>query len=230
MGGRVPYVQPTHGHRSGIEPVLLAASIPARAGNLVLEGGAGAGAALLCLAARVPGVRGLGIEIEPAPLACAETNKRDYPDLRFVGGDLLQTVFEERFDHAMANPPWHPPGTASPDMGRERARRASGAVFTDWAAALAAPLRHRGTLTFVLPAAALPAAIAGMTAAGCGSQSIFPFWPRPGKDAKLALLRAIKGGRGPCRVRAGLVLHEADGSFTQAAHAILRDGAALNFV
>ena len=45
LGGRVPYVQPTHGHRSGIEPVLLAASIPARAGHMVLEGGAGAGAA-----------------------------------------------------------------------------------------------------------------------------------------------------------------------------------------
>ena len=56
LGGRVSYAQPREGFRSGIEPVLLAAAIPARPGEHVLEGGSGAGAALLCLAARVPGL------------------------------------------------------------------------------------------------------------------------------------------------------------------------------
>ena len=64
LGGRVPYCQPAQGHRSGIEPVLLAASIPARAGARVLEGGSGAGAGLLCLAARVPDISGLGLEVD----------------------------------------------------------------------------------------------------------------------------------------------------------------------
>ena len=74
LDGRVRYVQPRHGFRSGIEPVLLAAAVPARAGDRVLEGGSGAGAALLCLAARVPGVRGLGIEQDPALVTLAKRN------------------------------------------------------------------------------------------------------------------------------------------------------------
>ena len=41
LDGRVRYAQPAKGFRSGIEPVLLAASIPARAGQRVLEGGTG---------------------------------------------------------------------------------------------------------------------------------------------------------------------------------------------
>ena len=229
LDGRVPYCQPTRGHRSGIEPVLLAASIPARPGARVLEGGSGAGAGLLCLAARVPGVVGLGLELEPAPLACARLNANALPGLRFEQADLTTTPISGRFDHAMANPPWHPPGTPSPDVGRELARRATASVFADWARALAAPLRHHGSLTFVLPAAALATGLAAFAAAGCGSPILFPLWPRAGREAKLLLLRAIKGGKGPCRILAGLVLHQADGSFTPAAQAVLRDGHALSF-
>ena len=233
LGGRVVYRQPAAGHRSGIEPVFLAASVQARPGARVLEGGSGAGAGLLCLAARVPDLIGVGVEIAPEPLACAEANAlaNQATGVRFVAGDLTDTALDlgaaTRFDHAIANPPWHPPGTTSPDSGRELARRAPPGVFALWAAALAARLRHRGSLTLVFPAAALPEALAAISAAGCGSPAIFPLWPKPGLSAKLMLLRAIKGGRGPCQLLAGLVLHEPDGQFTPSAEAILRHGAAL---
>lgn len=235
LGGLVRYCQPAIGHRSGIEPVLLAASVAARPGARVLEGGSGAGAGLLCLAARIPNLVGVGVEIAPEPLACAEANARanQAASIRFIAGDLTDKGLDfgqvARFDHAIANPPWHPPGTASPDAGRELARRAPHAVFALWAAALAARLRHHGSLTLIFPAAALPEALAAVTSADCGSPAIFPLWPKQGQPAKLALLRAIKGGRGPCRLLAGLVLHEADGRFTPTAEGILRHGAALSW-
>jgi tRNA1(Val) A37 N6-methylase TrmN6 len=42
------------------------------------------------------------------------------------------------------------------------------------------------------------------------------------------VLRARKGARGPAKILPGLMLHEADGRFTEAAEAILRDAAPLN--
>ena len=60
LGGRVLLRQPAQGYRVAIDPVLLAAAAPARAGDLVLDVGCGVGAAALCLAARVPGVRAVG--------------------------------------------------------------------------------------------------------------------------------------------------------------------------
>jgi tRNA1(Val) A37 N6-methylase TrmN6 len=57
---------------------------------------------------------------------------------------------------------------------------------------------------------------------------LLPLWPRAGVQAKRVLLRARKGARSPARVLPGLVLHEADGRFTAAAEAILRDATALN--
>src|SRR5438094_893292 len=62
LGGRVSYAQPRHGLRATIDPILLAAAIPAQPGEQVLEGGAGAGAAILCLAARVSGMTGVGVD------------------------------------------------------------------------------------------------------------------------------------------------------------------------
>ena len=57
--------QPKLGHRTGIEPVLLAAFVPARAGDSVLEGGTGSGAGLLCLTVRVADLRAVGVERDP---------------------------------------------------------------------------------------------------------------------------------------------------------------------
>ncbi len=74
LGGRLIYRQTQAGYRTGIEPVLLAASIPVRPGERVAEGGTGAGAGLLCLAARVPGLVGLGLEIDPGLVEAARGN------------------------------------------------------------------------------------------------------------------------------------------------------------
>jgi tRNA1(Val) A37 N6-methylase TrmN6 len=232
LGGRVRHAQLATGHRTGIEPVLLAASIPARPGERVLEGGTGSGAALLCLAARVPGVTGVGVEREAtvAEMARGNVAANDVAGLTILAGDLAQSPWQGAFDHAFANPPWHEPaGTASPDAGRQAARRAECGLFALWAQRLAAPLRHRGTLSFVVAAAALPACLDAFATAGCGSVAVLPLWPRVGVAAKLLLLRGVRGGRSPFRLLPGLVLHEESGAFTAAAASVLRDGAALPF-
>ncbi len=232
LGGRVRHVQPGDGHRSALEPVLLAASIPARTGQRVLEGGSASGAGLLCLAARVPGVTGVGIERDPDLVVLARGNAAAsvLSGLDFVAGDLTALPLAGPFDHAFANPPWHhPAGTASPDRRQEVARRAAPGLLAAWAARLAAPLRHRGTLTLALPAALLPEGLAALAAARCGSPSVLPLWPKAGRAARLILLRGVRGGRAPCAVLPGLVLHRPDGSYTEAAAAILRDAAPLPF-
>src|SRR5712671_2631554 len=92
LGGRLVYRQPVSGFRSGIEPILLAASIPARAGEHVLEAGTGAGAALLCLTARVPGVHATGVEMDMtmAELAAANAKANGFSDINIVA-DRIET-------------------------------------------------------------------------------------------------------------------------------------------
>jgi tRNA1Val (adenine37-N6)-methyltransferase len=230
LDGRVWYVQPKHGFRSGIEPVLLAAAVPARAGERVLEGGSGAGAGLLCLAARVPGLTGVGVERDAALAVLAGRNAlaNGWPGITFVPDDLGAVGRLGVFDHAFANPPYHDSeGTRSPVPARDSAKRAESGLFVKWASCLAAGLRHRGTLTFVLPAAALPQGLAALVAARCPARAVLPLWPRAGQAAKLVLVQGVKNGRSPLRLLAGLVLHEHTGGFTQAADSVLRRAGAL---
>ena len=230
LGGRVSYTQPAEGYRSGIEPVLLAAAVPARLGERVLEGGAGAGAALLCLAARVPGLHGVGVEREAVLVTLAEQNAiaNRQPDVRFIGADMATFSDVGWFDHAMANPPYHAPaGTASPVPARQAAKRGHPGLVAMWAAVLARHLRPRGTLTFILASAILPAAMTALADADCPPVALLPLWPKSGRPAKLVLLQGAKGSRSPLRVLPGLVLHEPDGAFTPQAEAILRHGQVL---
>lgn len=230
LGGRVAYRQMLRGHRSGLEPVLMAACVPARPGQRVLEGGTGAGAGLLCLAARVSPLAGVGIELDPALAALARRNlaANGATGLEVLAADLTETAAPagDGFHHAFANPPWHA-GTASPDAARDVARRATPGLLSHWVAALCRGLRHRGSVTLALPAAALAEAASALRHSGCGGIAVLPLWPRQGVAARLVIVQGALGSRAGSTLHPGLVLHEADGRFTPQADAILRDGAAL---
>ncbi len=232
LGGRLSYRQFRHGYRTGIEPVLLAAAIPARPRERVLEAGCGAGAGLMCLCARVTDLEGVGIEADPATAALARRN--------WTANGLSGLLLHEarlpalpadigRFDHVFANPPWHrATATASPDPRRDLARRAPVVGLDDWIAPLARLLRPGGSLTLILPAALYAEASAAMVgAAGLGAIILVPFWPKAGVHAKIILLQGRAGARADAAVHPGLVLHHAGGSFTDAAERILRGAEAL---
>ena len=230
LGGRVIYRQPKHGYRTGIEPVLMAASVAAEPGMRVLEAGTGAGAGLLCLLARVPGAAATGVErdVDLAALARANLAANGMGDGTVETADLLTLPSVPAFDHAMANPPWHETrSTSSPDALRDTAKRARPGLLAEWAAALARHVRPGGSVTFILPAGSVGEAIAVLLGLSCGDLALFPLWPRAGQEARLVLVRAVKAARGPCRILPGLVLHAEQG-FTAAARSILWDGAPLD--
>ena len=227
LGGRVVYAQPAVGFRTGIEPVLLAASIPARAGQRVLEAGTGAGAGLLCLTARVPDLSATGVERDGALAELARGNvAANGAPAKIVTGDIAGLV-PGGYDHAFANPPWHPvDATRSPDALRDAAKRSRPALLATWAAALAGAVRPGGSVTLIVPAASHVAALSALADQRCGGLTLAALWPKAGRPAKIVVVQGVKGSRAPARVAAGLALHQPSGVFTQEADAILRHGAA----
>ncbi|WP_337876533.1 methyltransferase [Elioraea sp.] len=237
MGGRVRLRQPRRGFRAAIDPVLLAAAVPAREGERVLEAGTGTGAAALCLLARVPSLQVIGLERDPdaAALACANAalNGVDHR-FRVIVGDIAAVAAARAVAahgacvHAMANPPFHVAGTPSPLAARRIAGHESAeATLAVWIAAMARRLVQRGTLTLILPPARLPDAIAACAAARIGSLSLLPLWSHEGEAARRVILQGVKEGRGPCRILAGLVLHRRSGGYTSAAERILKEAERL---
>ncbi|HEX6141663.1 MAG TPA: methyltransferase [Geminicoccaceae bacterium] len=235
LGGRLSLVQPADGYRVAIDPVLLAAAVPATPGERVLDAGVGTGAASLCLAARQDEVQIVGLERERDLHRLAVLNARENGFERRIDlmvGDLMRPpprLTGASFDHVMTNPPFLDAANATPPSGpRARAHVEDAPGLEPWLMACLRMLRPGGRLTLVHRADRLGDALAALCGR-LGDLVVFPLWPRAAdRPAKRILIQGRKGGRGPLRLARGLVLHEADGSYTGPAHAILYRGAPLH--
>lgn len=239
LGGRLRILQPKRGYRAGVDPVLLAASVPAREGQSVLDLGCGAGVAALCLGRRVRGLALTGLEVQAAYADLARRNGA-LNDLTFevVTGDLSDmppTLKDRQFDHVIANPPYfeRAASCAAADPGREMAL-GEGTPLAEWLKQAARRCAPGGYVTVIQRAARMPELLAGATR-HLGSLEILPLIPRKGRAARLILMRARKGGRAAFRLHDGWVLHEGgahDGdreNYTTATACILRNGHPLPF-
>ncbi|SMP29509.1 tRNA1(Val) (adenine(37)-N6)-methyltransferase [Shimia sagamensis] len=239
LNGLVTLWQPKDGYRAGVDPVLLAATIPAKAGARVLELGSGAGAAFLCLAKRVPNLVVHAVELQPDYAALAHRNaKENGVDATIWEADLAALPIELRqmqFDHVFANPPYfdRAASTAAQDAGRDVAMGEDTPLDT-WVEVAAKRLAAKGTATFVHRAERLLDLLSAMQGV-LGSVQVMPLQPRVGRDANLVLVRGVKGGRAAFRLHAPVRMHEGDvhtrdgESYTDQIRAVLRDGAALSF-
>lgn len=241
LGSRLQMLQPAKGYRAGLDAVLLAASIPARKGERVLEAGSGVGVASLCLASRVAGLDVCGLELQPDLVRIARENaRRNALQARatFIEGDIGQQVRDlvtqglepQSWDHVFANPPYHDPASAAlpPDAGKAQAHVTLGSELGDWVRFACTMVKPKGTVSFVHRADALASLLAALEG-HVGGIEIFPLWPAQGKPASRVILRGIRGSRAPLMLRPGLVLHGRDGRFTERADDILRNAAALIF-
>ena len=241
LGGRVRLFQPVRGYRAAIDPVVLAAAVPAGPGQSVLDVGIGAGAAALCLATRVEGVRVTGVERQRDLVRLARRNAgiNDLADrVDVMVGDLVRPpvrLAPGTYDHVMANPPFIEAGRGNPpaDAGKAAATVESGAALADWLRFCLLMVRPRGSVVLILRADRLDAALGGL-GGRLGGIVVFPLWPGPAsasgagnKPAKRVIVAGRKGVATPLSLAPGLVLHGAGGEFTAEADAVLRRGAAL---
>ncbi|HEV2337158.1 MAG TPA: methyltransferase [Stellaceae bacterium] len=234
LGGRVRLKQPADGARAAIDPVFLAAAVPAEPLQLVLDVGCGSGAATLCLAARVPQCRVIGFELQRDLVRLTSDNaalNAMSARVSAVAGDLLQPpprLSPGMFDHVMVNPPFIAEGRGTPAANPAKALATieAGANLADWVRFALAMVRGKGTVTFVYRADRIDALLAQLSSRA-GEITIFPLWPAAGRAASRVLVRARKQVATPARLLPGLILHDADGRFTAVADAVLRDAEAL---
>ncbi|EME68554.1 O-methyltransferase [Paramagnetospirillum caucaseum] len=234
LGGRVRLIQPRDGYRAAIDPVLLAAAVPARPGERVLDLGCGVGAAALCLLARCPEAVVDGLEVQPSLAGLGERNAAlNAVEERFAvhrGDAAAPPAGLGGFDHVMTNPPFFEAGSGTPAANASRAMaHAEGELdLVGWIKAAVKMLRPKGRLTLIHRAERLGDILAALRGRGVGDVTVLPLWPKAGRAAGRVIVSARQGVRSPLRLLPGLVLHGTGGEYTPQAEAVLRGGAALD--
>ena len=246
LGGQITLRQHAAGYRVAIDPVLLAASVPAGESDTVLDVGTGVGAAMLCLARRVAGVKITGVEVQRDLVHLAAENIAGNGLAGRVDamvGDLQRPpprLVPRSFDHVMANPPYFEAGRVRASGKDEKATaniEGSGGIGA-WVNYCLSMVRPGGTITMIHRTDRL-AELLALLGDKSGDVIIFPLWSHnpfelndDAEDqapvaAKRVIVQALAGSRGPLRLSAGLVLHKNNGDNTPAADAILRHVGAL---
>lgn len=221
--------QPTEGFRAGLDAVMLAAAVPAKPGERVLELGSGVGTAALCLAATVM-CSVTGVEIDRASVLLARKNALANglaERARFVHGNATTSPREirEEFAHVFSNPPFHDSdGSASPNMDRRRAMQ-DWAGLGAWITAGLRRTRSGGTFTMIIRADRLAVVLGRVLD---NQVTIFPLWPRKEKSPKRVIVRIRKERGVGFTLLPGLSLHSKSGKYTREAEAVLRGRSRLD--
>jgi tRNA1(Val) A37 N6-methylase TrmN6 len=218
LGGQLRLRQPKSGHRAGRDAMLLAAATPARAGDRVVDLGAGVGAAGLAVAKRVAGVKLVLVEIDAALAALARGNAAANAIAADVivldvtseaGAFAAAGLAPDSVDVVLMNPPFNDPTRhrVSPDRGREIAHVASAATLESWIHAGRRILKSGGVLSLIWRADGLAEVLAALDR-GFGSLKILPVHGDPKTPAIRVLIGAIKGGKAPVQIHAALMLND----------------------
>lgn len=233
LDGRLILLQPKDGFRVSIDPVFLAACVPVKSGDRVLDVGTGTGAAALSLLVREPWAWVTGIDIQAKVIALAQRSaarNRLVERANFVAGDIASDKVQDvvgLHDHVMSNPPFFAQGSGQVPKNKARALATveSTANLSTWIEFMASSLRDGGTVTLV-HRAEREAEIFDLLRQNCGGLHALELIPREDDDSgKLIVVQAIKGGGDAKVARSEMVLHKSDGEYTDEALAILRDAA-----
>jgi tRNA1(Val) A37 N6-methylase TrmN6 len=239
LGGRLILRQPQRGHRVGHDAILLAAATEAQPDELAVDLGAGVGAAGLALAARVPELGVVLVELDGELAQLAEENiqinalgERVRAVVLDVGARAsafaaagLQAGVARR---VLMNPPFNDArGNPSPDDARRLAHAAPPETLAIWLRCAFRLLCRHGVLTLLWRADGLGRVLTGL-ADGFGATTVLPIYPRPDRPAIRVVVRAVKESRAPLCLLPGLVLCDAAGQSTPAADAILRGAATVS--
>lgn len=238
LRGRVKLLQPKTGFHASMDTVFLAAAVAVKDRWQVLDAGCGVGSAGLCVTSRNSNIylTGLDIQRELVDIALQNAALNGLSDrIRFFQGAIPteKTIETNYFNSVFSNPPYQEGGThlASPDSikAMSHGEEASDITLEKWCKYLHSKLKNGGYLTMIHRADRLDDLLMALgRKRWFGSFVVYPLYPHAGENARRVIVQARKERYAPLKLKSGMILHTAQGKYTQEAEAILSHGTAID--
>jgi tRNA1Val (adenine37-N6)-methyltransferase len=212
LRGRVKLLQPRHGFRSSLDPILLASFVATPFGRF-LDLGCATGALAFLLLNKDPAATGVGVEIQPrlADLAVRGRDTNGFANrLEVLKADVRSPGLlpARAFDLIATNPPFRPLGTGvlSPLSEKAMANHEVTLALTEWLDIALGALAADGRLAVVFPFDRQKELRAGLQARGLFVRRSRAVVPEAGQPPNRILIEA-RAGNAEEHIEPPLVVH-----------------------
>ena len=220
--GHITIKQDKDGYRFSIDAVLLAGFVRPEKGDRIVELGTGCGIIPLILTHRYPDIRVYGIEVQEQLAKLADLNiKENHMDdqvaiFRSDMKDLKTDMISGPADLVVSNPPYRKAdsGRINPDRQKALARHEIKATLNDLIETADRLLNISGKFFVVYPAERMVDMLTGMRSYGIEPKYIRMVHSRGHEQAKLILVKGIKGSRPGIITGPPLVIYQNNGKYT----------------
>jgi len=224
-------IQPRHGYRFSLDPLLLCDFAGVRAGERVIDLGTGCGVIPLVLARQAENASVVGVEFqeEMAALSARNAELNGLQErVEIVCDDVLslrRRFAVSSFDLVVANPPFRKQGSGriSPKAGRDRARHETTAGLADFLAAAKYLVKPTGRICFIYHISRLAEFIAAALLLKLAPLRLRMVHGSALSGARMVLLELAKARRGDLEVPAPLFVYDTHGEYSGEMKRILGD-------
>ncbi|HJV33563.1 tRNA1(Val) (adenine(37)-N6)-methyltransferase [Geomonas sp.] len=222
-GYQLQVVQPRHGYRFSLDPLLLADfALPAGTGR-VMDLGTGCGVIPLLLARMANSAVITGIELQEPMAELARRNVRLNgleERVEIVCRDLneVKALYPvDSFDLVLSNPPYRRPetGKVSPRAGRDGARHESTAKLVDFLAAAKYLVKPSGRICFIYHTSRLAELMAEAAKLKLAVLRLRMVHGNASMPARMFLVELMKGRSGELQVEPPLLVRGEDGGYSE---------------
>lgn len=229
LGDRVLLKQSKLGLRATSDSVLVAALVPIKKNESVLDVGAGNGVIGCCLNARGPCVV-TAVEAQTDLCSLAKENA----ELNNIKMTIIeQNIFSKNdplkgklFHHVVTNPPFYEISKNTRKNPEQRKAFVQDFDLKKWLKYCLKHLRAKGTFNLIHRPEML-GQILPVLEEKLGNIEIFPIVSKEGEPAKRVLIRGTLNKKGPLTLHFPLIMHTKDNKRTEFAEKILRSGGAI---
>ena len=215
-------VQPRHGYRFSVDPLLLADFAGVRKGERCVDLGTGCGVIALLLARLGEECAVTGVEFQRvmAQIAARNVLLNDLSDrVDIVEQDVvsLKARFPvDSFDLVVSNPPYRRPGTGkiSPRSGRDEARHETSATLADFLAAAKYLVKPSGRICLIYHTCRLAELMAQAALQKLAPLRLRMVHGNSKAEARMFLVELAKGRTGELRVEPPMMVRGEDGGYS----------------
>ena len=229
---KVKIFQPEGFYKASSDAVWASSAIEkVKKGDKILDVGSGGGAISLCLAERFKkkeiSITGIELQSVLAESAKKSAEANGFNFLEFTNCNIFDCKISPCFfDHVVTNPPYAEEDMPSPNSSKAIAHNLQKNGLETWLKFCIKMLKPQGKFYIINRAEALED-ILKVISGKLGKIEVFPLYSKVGQPAKRVIVRAQKDSKAPLIIHSGIVIHEADGTYSEKANEVLRKGCAI---